>query len=353
MSTRTRVPRSQHTAVARRRPRDSWLIRLQIAVFLGLAAAMLPGVALGDPMGIGVRIVEVPKNLVDDPRAQSYIIDNVPPGTTLERRIAVENNTGGTREIKVYPVAAKIDSDGGFSVIDPQTNELSSWTTVNPPVLILENGQEATVNVTVSVPKTATESERYGAILAEVSSGAPTGTGVKVVNRVGIRMYLSVGPGNGPSPDFRIESMTPRKNPNGHHEVLVHVTNTGGRALDLSGQITLTDGPGGLSLPTKEGRGPTLGLTMSGDVLFDMESELPAGPWTAKATITSGLISHDAQAKITFPASGTGETVGTQPSGGTLNWLIWVLGSISAAAIALIVFLLLRTKRLRHPPDTE
>ena len=83
------------------------------------------------------------------------------------------------------------------------------------------------------------------------------------------------------------------------------VHNTGGRAIDLSGTIELTDGPGGLSA------GPfalTLGITIAvGDTetaTTTMENSVPAGPWTATITLRSGLLEISEQATITFPARG-------------------------------------------------
>ena len=53
-------------------------------------AAVAPGAALAAPTprhtGIGIRLLDAPANLVNDPRAHSYIIDTLKPGWTVVRR---------------------------------------------------------------------------------------------------------------------------------------------------------------------------------------------------------------------------------------------------------------------------
>jgi hypothetical protein len=48
--------------------------------------------------------------------------------------------------------------------------------------------------VTIRVPRDAAPGERYGVVWAETRAGPDSGDGITQVNRVGIRLYLSVGP---------------------------------------------------------------------------------------------------------------------------------------------------------------
>ncbi len=122
--------------------------------------------------------------------------------------------------------------------------------------------------------------------------------------------------------------------------------NTGGRALDLSGTLQLTDGPGGLSAgPFPLVLGTTLGIGETEPVGFKLDKQLPNGPWKAHLKVTSGLLTETAQATITFPESGTAEAVAT--SDGSRVWL-WV----GIAALVLLLLLLvgwMLARRTRTP----
>jgi hypothetical protein len=71
-------------------------------------------------------------------------------------------------------------------------------------------------------------------VWAEARSTPSAGGGITQVSRVGIRVYLSVGPGGPPAADFTIDSLTARRSPDGRPVVLASVHNTGGRALDMN-----------------------------------------------------------------------------------------------------------------------
>jgi hypothetical protein len=91
--------------------------------------------------------------------------------------------------------------------------------------------------------------------------GPQTPGGLTQVSRVGIRLYLSIGPGGAPASNFDIVSMTADRDSTNSAMVQASIHNTGGRALDLSGALALSDGPGGLSAgPFPITLGTTLGI---------------------------------------------------------------------------------------------
>ena len=129
--------------------------------------------------------------------------------------------------------------------------------------------------------------------------------------------------------------------------VLATVHNTGGRALDMSGTLELSAGPGGLSAgPFPATLGTTLAIGDTQPVTIVLDEELPAGPWDARITLRSGLVERSARATITFPAAGASPSVRTAPV--RPGWL-----SPAIAALAIIVILgfttllVLRARRLR------
>ncbi len=142
----------------------------------------------------------------------------------------------------------------------------------------------ATAIVKVNVPADAAPGEQYAVVWVEARSTAEGG--VAMISRVGVRVYLSVGPGGPPAADFVIESLTAERSPEGIPAVVATVRNTGGRALDLSGSLTMRNGPGGLKAgPFPAQLGTTLGIGETAPVTIELDPTLPAGPWEAELTL--------------------------------------------------------------------
>ena len=303
------------------------------------APAAVPG------SGIGVRLVDVPTSAVRDPRARAYIVDHVKPGSSFQRRIEVVNNGEEPARVAVYAAAADV-TQGGFVTSGGRTaNDLSSWVQATPDALELSGGGRAYVNVSVSVPAMASRGERYGVVWAETQT-APTKGGVTQLSRAGIRMYLSVGPGGAPRTDFTIDSLAAARDEKGVPLLRASVRNTGERALDLSGALTLGEGPAGLSAgPFAVPAGTTLGLGTTATVLVPLDARLPDGPWKVTVTLSSGTTKRSVAATLTFPAApGTGPAVVTAPDG--VPW--WPFVALAAVLLAAVV-LLLRARRSRRP----
>jgi hypothetical protein len=282
------------------------LVGVIAAPIAAATAAPLPALEATSMGGIGVRLVDIPVNTHGDDRALLFIVDHLSPGTTIERRIEVSNTTDSTAHVVLYAAAATIDQDSFLGSEGHTPNELSTWTTVDPGVVnVLARGL-AMATVRIAVPEDAPPGEQYAVVWAEVRS-APRGTGgVTQVNRVGIRMYLSVGRGNPPAEDFSIDSLTATRSSDGLPMVVATVHNTGGRALDMSGTLELVGGPGGLSAgPFPANLGTTLAPGDSGSVTIMLDDRLPAGPWDARIDLKSGLLERTARATITFPSKGS------------------------------------------------
>ncbi len=256
--------------------------------------------------GIGLRLLDAPTAAADDPRARLYIVDHLAPGTRIERRIAVSNTTASPETVALYAAAASID-DGAFVGASGNTaNELSSWATVTPGRSTIPAGEARTATVVIDVPDDAAPGEQYGVIWAEVRSDQnDDNSGVVQVSRVGIRLYVSVGPGSAPAADFTITSLTAERSTEGAPVVSAVVRNTGGRALDMSGTLQLSDGPGALSAgPFPADLGRTLAIGDTETVTVTLDEAVPAGPWVAQLTLRSGPIERNAEATITFPRPG-------------------------------------------------
>jgi hypothetical protein len=326
-----------------------WLVAM-LASPVSLGAVAVPGQA---PETVGIRLVEAPTSRQNDPRARDYIIDHLAPGTTINRRVEVNNDTKRTVTVQLYAAAADI-SGGEFHFGEGHAaNDLTRWTTVNPPSLTLAPAAKGQSTVTIAVARDASAGERYGVVWAELPAAVPTGGGISTVNRVGIRMYLSVGPGGEPAVDFAITSMEARRGPDGTPVVAATVRNTGGRAIDLSGELRLAEGPGGLSAgPFAATLGRTLGPGQSEAVLVSLDRAIPNGPWTATIVLRSGTTERTASARITFPgAPGTStRKVATSHRGGRGRSLVIAGLGLAIALVLLVFFLVLPARRRRREP---
>jgi hypothetical protein len=295
-----------------------------------------------------LRLVDVPAGDKGDPRAQVYIVDHLAPGSVIHRRIELSNTSSSPAHIVLYPSAAKIHK-GEFQGAEGHTpNDLSTWTSVDPDAVDLPAGGRMMATVTIAIPSDAAPGEQYGVVWAETRSVSDSGGGVVQVSRVGIRLYISVGPGGAPAANFTIDSLTASRSRDGLPVVLASVHNTGGRALDLSGTLRLSNGPGGLSAgPYPANLGVTLAPGDTAPITIALDKRLPAGPWDAQITVRSGLLERSARATITFPASGTSPAAKTKPSNaGSFNQV--GAGAVTLAVMGIAASLQVRRRRRRR-----
>jgi hypothetical protein len=312
------------------------------------AGASLQTTAAG---GIGLRLVEIPAAGAHDPRAQVYIVDHLAPGTVIQRRIEVSNTTGSTQHIRLYASAATIENGSFLGAAGHTPNDLSTWTSVLPRASDVPAGQKLSAAVTINVPSDAAPGEQYGAVWAEVRSAPPTGGGVVQVSRVGVRIYLSVGPGGAPAADFTIDSLTAARSPDGTPLILATVRNTGGRALDMNGVLQLSGGPGGLNAgPFPATLGTSLAIGDTEPVTIALDKQLPAGPWSARITLRSGLLERSAHATVTFPAVGASPAVNADSE--RPGWLYPAIAGLIVLLLAgLATFVVRHMRRRRRPTE--
>jgi hypothetical protein len=340
------------------------LARSQRILRCGLAAGLaLGGVAALTPVGaaqaaatpaqrapgkidgaIGLRLLDIPASAAKDSRARLYIVDHLAPGKIIERRIELTNTTTRTAHVTLYAAAANIVSGAFLGADDHAVNELSTWTSVRPGSPAVPAGGRLTATVRIKVPKDAPPGEQLGVVWAEARSAPETGGAVVQVNRVGIRLYLSVGPGNAPAAKFTIDSLTAVRDPDGRPKVLATVHNTGGRALDISGTLRLSNGPGGLAAgPFPADLGTTLAIGSTAPVVITLDKQVPAGPWDAKITLRSGLIESSARATIAFPAVGMAAAVPVE--GRSWRRLYILAAAVAIVLLAAVIWMILRRRR--------
>lgn len=276
-------------------------------LFVALACTLLPATRAGaapkptaTAPGIGIRLLEAPTNRRDDPRARIYIVDHLAPATVIHRAIEVSNSTAAPVSVQLYAAAASVDGDR-FDFADGRTgNELSSWISVSPSAVTAPPGGSVRAVVTVAVPDGASAGERYAVVWAE-PPGTPTDAHITLVNRVGIRVYLSVGQGPEPATEFTISSLRATRDGDGIPVLAATVQNTGQRALDVSGEASLDHGPAGVSTSAHPAQlGTTIAIGGTGTVRVPFDRDLPDGPWDAHLTLRSGTTSRTASEHVEF-----------------------------------------------------
>jgi hypothetical protein len=299
------------------------------------------------PGGVGVRLLDVPADAANNPRAREYIVDNLTPGTIIHRRIEVSNTTRSELRVAIYPAAATI-SQGSFVGAPAHTaNGLSTWTTVSRPIMDVPADSTAVDTITVAIPATASPGDRYAVVWAEVRSAKSGGT-IELINRAGIRMYVYVG-GTNPATSFTVNTLTGQRNSGGHAVVRALVHNTGGLAVDLTGTLAMSSVTGALTAgPYPAQLGTTLAPGQSEPVWFTLTSQMTDGPWNATVTLHSGLSQQTFRAKITFPRStGTAPPAAARPVGGGPGFVPILAGAILIAMFAALIALIIAHRRRR------
>ncbi|MBA2730800.1 MAG: hypothetical protein H0U48_08625 [Euzebyaceae bacterium] len=330
--------------------------RILIAALV-MAGTLVPAIGLppaahaADSEGVRIRLLEAPVELRDDPRARTYVVDHLQPGDEISRRIEVANFTDAPTQVALYAAGAIITRGTFRGLEGREANELSEWTTVTPSSVDLAPGEAAEATVAVDIPRKVFGGERYGVVWAELP-GSQSQSGVTTVNRVGIRMYLSVGGPKEPPSDFTVDELVARRADAGNPIVSATVTNTGERALDLQGELVLTKGPGGLGAgPFPADVGTTIGPGDTAPVDVALDDSLPNGPWTVRVTLRSGNLERKVRGEITFPTAGAAAPVTVQPAGPT--WWLWALLGLLALLLLGVLWWLLARRRRRHAEDSE
>ena len=299
------------------------------------------------PGSFGVRLVDVPVSEEGNPRALRYIIDYLPTGAVIHRRVLVVNEEARTARFTVYPDAAFITGGQFVGYAGATRNELTNWVSVQHPTITLAAGASVADMITIRVPPGATRGEHYGVIWVQQTAKVRTRaeSGVTEVSRVGVRLYVAVGRGGAPPSSFDITSITGRLTAGGRPVIVAHVNNTGGRAIDLNGSARLTDGPGGTSSgPFPAQRIVTLAPGQSWNMTFAAPKSLPVGSWRATITLASGLTKATATAAIELTTN-----VAAQAAASSTPWIWLALGGL-AVALAVVTGWFARQHRRRQAP---
>lgn len=305
---------------------------LLVAMMILVGAVAAPNARASSPgAGIGIRLIELPGAPVES-LGHSYIVESMKPGATLRRRVEIQNSTHSVANVSVYAAAAGLRR-GAFTFSSGRDqNDLASWTSVSTRTLRLAPGASAVETVTISVPRRASAGERYAVVWAQVAAPAPSSGGVTLVNRVGVRVYLSVGQGGAPPASFEIGALTPDRTKAGNLLVAAIVRNNGRGPLELRGSLSLARGPAGLRAgPFAASHSAILASGTSERLIVVLNPGLPRGPWRATLQVSDGSTQRRAVAMLTFPPLAS-----VAPAAKPAGRIVFVIAA--ALAVLLAVF---------------
>jgi len=131
--------------------------------------------------------------------SNAWFIYKLDLGQSKEDAVRVINNKKETVVIKLYAVDATTTSDGAFALLpeDAPRQDIGAWVKLAANEFELPPNTEKLVPFTVTIPKDADVGDHAGGIVMQEVEGAErgkalSGTGVKIVTRVGVRMYETV-----------------------------------------------------------------------------------------------------------------------------------------------------------------
>jgi len=170
-------------------------IKILIIGFLGLFLLTTVFCYAASYAGLGVYPNESEwseQNLL----TKSWFIYALEPGEVKNAKVDVINQSDQPVEVKIYPVDAVTTKDGAFAPQpeDAKKTGVGAWTSLPVSELSLGPNETKTVDFTIKVPENAEVGDHMGAIIVQGKEvpAAAEGTTMRVVTRVGARIYLTV-----------------------------------------------------------------------------------------------------------------------------------------------------------------
>jgi hypothetical protein len=150
--------------------------------------------------------------------SDAWFMYNLDLGKVKRDGIRVLNNRSETVVVKLYAVDATTTTDGSFALVaenDPK-NDVGSWVKLAADEIELPPNSEKTVPFEIAIPDNADVGDHMGGIVMEELESEPDQAGqmgVKIITRVGVRIYQTV-PGE-VKKDFDITRFDWRPEPSG------------------------------------------------------------------------------------------------------------------------------------------
>jgi hypothetical protein len=319
-----------------------------LSVFVPPSAGASPTIKVGAAGTIGVRLVAMAGSTSPNPLARSYIVARLAPGAHLSRTVMIDDDSTSVEHVKLYVAAAKINHGQFVFAAGNTRNELTSWSSLSRDAVRLAPDSQVAETVTTRVPRDAQAGNDYAVLWAAVTTAPARGQGITMVSRVGVRMYVTVGPGGAAAPKFVLGTLRTTRGTSGQSVLNAQIHNSGASTLDLNGFLMLSKGPGGLDAgPFAAKLGVVLAPGSSEPISISLSPSFPRGPWRADLKITSGTLSRSTSEIITFPSNFAGRKLSQSRT--LVMELTFILFALLVSASTSLV-LVRRHQKLRVKP---
>lgn len=174
--------------------RKTKLLLKTIIPFVFLAALLSANVPFAAAVSDG-GVSVFPANTQDYPGTRSWFVYEAEPGTTIQDKVDVINNSNKTVTLLVAALDGAVTGSGGYTLVGgvDQNKDLGTWVTLEKEEVTLPPKTSETLKMTVEVPENADVGSHPGGIVIwrkpEAGSGAGT---LSVITRVAARLYLTV-----------------------------------------------------------------------------------------------------------------------------------------------------------------
>lgn len=268
-------------------------------------------------------------------RDRSYVVRTVQPGDEFTDRLLAVNLTDAPLELDVAPVDATITADGQFA--PGATAEADGrWVAVAPNRVRVPARGTMPVDVRIRVPADAAAGDHIAAVVAQ-KAGGPTGSGnVRLVQRVGVRVYLTVqSSGESSRTGGLVRSFEIKDLRWTHGTFEIDVQNTGDLLVEPLGTLTISRG--GLDATTDV---PVLGTVPPHELrTFKVPSPRQLEPGNYDARIRLRLVQGGGEQEKTLAFTVDGAVKAADDADGKkrrgLPWWLIVLAVVALAGVAI------------------
>lgn len=125
---------------------------------------------------------------------RSWFVYKLTPGASVENGVVIQNKNPEPISVELYAVDATTTSDGAFTLKNEgEIEDAGGWIRLSKRKVRVSGNSKETVPFTLKVPVRATPGDHVAGIaVIPGDAGTRIETGLKVINRVGIRFYINV-----------------------------------------------------------------------------------------------------------------------------------------------------------------
>lgn len=243
-------------------------------------------------------------------RDRAYVVKTVAPGATLEDALEARNLTDAPLDLVVEPVDATVTADGAFAAGGSRT-ATGSWLSVTPSQVRVPAKGGTRVKLRIAVPADAAPGDHIAAVVVRRAAAAQGRGTVRVVEQVGVRVYLTVAGGRANQGAAQARAFEVRAlrwvGTAAKRAFEVDVANVGALIVEPLGTLTISRS--GLSTSTDL---PVLGTVLPGKTTtLRIQSDEPLEPGAYEARVAlravQGGPEQTASTRFTVHAGGGGE----------------------------------------------